>query len=133
MAMLKRRRPREATDAIIQRADQIVDKIVGSGESMPLEYMTLNMHWYAREAERYEKLLAGLPNPLRFRTKKLEKEAEAIRKHYEVMVIKMRALNQAAAENAANYVHARIQSISVGAGPRNRPLTVILSGADALL
>ena len=40
---------------------------------------------------------------------------------------------QASAETAANYLHARIQSVSIGNSSGNKNLTIVLRGPDALV
>lgn len=118
---------------MIERDKAIVSRMLESGEPMPLDYMESNMHWYAKQANEYEARALSAKPPTSFRNKKMREAQEKYIAHLQSMAIKMRALNQAAAESSANYCHARIQSVSIGNSRGNRSLTIVLEGSDARL
>jgi hypothetical protein len=126
----KRVSSRPADAALVQKDQQIRQRMQDSGDPMPLDYMEKNMHWYAEQADEYARRAVAIGDTERFRVRKTRERKEKEKAHYEAMAIKMRALNQASAESAANYTHARIQSVSIGQSRGSRQLTVVLEGSD---
>lgn len=119
-------------EEMIERDRQIVAKMAEHGP-MPLDYMEMNMRWYFTRAKYYEEQANTARKPKTFRRVAHQKEQERKIERLQSMADRMRAAGQAAAEAAANYSHAKIQSVSIGNSRGAKQVVVVLSGDEAKL
>lgn len=117
----RKRATREAADRIVRRIEE-------EGGDTPLDVITRNMRYYRAIAE--EELAIAESIVLEGLSKKAKEKAAFQKLMHMKESLRFRALGQGAAIDAAPYVHARIQSVTLN-NKDKKPFVIKFIGADA--
>lgn len=120
--------------AASRRTREIADREAESGNPLPLQIMLANMLFYSKRALQYEAELVEVEARVNGLRAGSTEQKVALRELMEVFAKGRdnRALSQAAAAEAAPYMHPRLRSIELR-GKSDSPLIVQLGGSDAEL
>lgn len=126
-------RVRPLTDIALASDTALINQIHTSGKMLPLQCMQDNMESFMNMARVYEARVMEAKPATRenYRLVRHRREQQDYIDHCQTMATKYRVLAQNASESLGNYVHAKIQSVTVGNASGNRPITVVLKGPDA--